>query len=114
LATSASSPRLDSPQKRLAQQIAGIIQKWLCENGPLAKPISPGDILILVRRRTTFVDTLIRALKEYDIPVAGIDRLWLLDGIAIQDLLKIGEFLVLPEDDLTLATVLKGPPFWFD
>ncbi|MBP6951044.1 MAG: double-strand break repair helicase AddA [Alphaproteobacteria bacterium] len=103
--------RLDSPQKRLAQQIAGTIQKWLCENGPLAKPISPGDILILVRRRTTFVDTLIRALKEYDIPVAGIDRLWLLDGIAIQDLLKIGEFLVLPEDDLTLATVLKGPLF---
>jgi ATP-dependent helicase/nuclease subunit A len=35
----------------------------------------------------------------------------LLEGIGVQDLLKIGEFLLLPEDDLTLATVLKGPLF---
>ncbi|HUX80004.1 MAG TPA: double-strand break repair helicase AddA [Alphaproteobacteria bacterium] len=101
----------DSPQKRLAQLMAKTIQGWLSGAGPLSKPIFPGDILILVRRRTAFVDTLIRTLKDHDIPVAGIDRLWLLEGIGIQDLLKIADFLLLPEDDLTLATVLKGPLF---
>ncbi len=101
----------DSPQKRLAQLMAKTIQEWLSGSGPLSRPIIPGDILILVRRRTAFVDSLIRALKDHDIPVAGIDRLWLLQGIAVQDLLKIAEFLLLPEDDLTLATVLKGPLF---
>jgi ATP-dependent helicase/nuclease subunit A len=101
--------RPDSPQRRLAQVIAKTIKGWLSCPGPLSCPVSPGDILILVRRRTGFVDTLIRALKEHDVPVAGIDRLWLLDSLAVQDLLKIGEFLLLPEDDLTLATVLKGP-----
>lgn len=101
----------DSPQKRLALLMAKKIQEWLSGKGPLSKPILPGDILILVRRRTAFVDTLIRALKDHNVPVAGVDRLWLLDGIAVQDLLKIAEFLLLPEDDLTLATVLKGPLF---
>jgi len=104
------SPK-ESPQKRLAQIMAQTIQGWLLGKGPLPRPISPGDILILVRRRTAFVDTLIRTLKEHDVPVAGVDRLWLLEGIGVQDLLKIGEFLLLPEDDLTLATVLKGPLF---
>ncbi len=101
----------ESPQKRLSQQIAQTIHSWLKGGGPLSRPVTPGDILILVRRRTAFVDILIRALKEYNVPVAGVDRLWLLAGLGVQDLLKIGEFLLLPEDDLTLATVLKGPLF---
>lgn len=100
-----------SPQKRLAQLLAQTIQDWLSGKHPHSKSIRPGDILILVRRRTNFVDTLIKSLKEQNIPVSGIDRLWLLEGIAVQDLLKIAEFLLLPEDDLTLATVLKGPLF---
>lgn len=104
-------PPKESPQKRLSTQIAQTIHEWLSRGGPLSRPVIPGDILILVRHRTTFVDTLIRALKEHNVPVAGIDRLWLLEGIGVQDLLKIGEFLLLPEDDLTLATVLKGPLF---
>lgn len=100
---------LDSPQRRLANVMAKTIRSWLMGLGPLSRPTLPGDILILVRRRTAFVDTLIRVLKEHEVPVAGIDRLWLLDTLAVQDLLKIAEFLLLPEDDLTLATILKGP-----
>ena len=30
------------------------------------------------------------------------------------DLVALGEFLLLPEDDLTLAVVLKGPLIGFD
>ncbi len=98
--------RKEPAQKQLALLIAKTIQLWIKEGSAKA-----GDILILVRRRTAFVDALIRTLKDHHVPVAGIDRLWLLEGIAIQDLLKIAEFLLLPEDDLTLATVLKGPLF---
>lgn len=118
ISLSSWQPALDyhgfsSPQKKLATLIATTIQGWLSGQGPLTRPTTPGDILILVRRRTSFVDKLIKALKEYNIPVAGVDRLWLLEGIGVQDLLKIAEFLLLPEDDLTLATVLKGPLFNF-
>lgn len=101
----------ESPQKRLAFKIATTIKEWVRGRGPLARPINPGDILILVRRRTAFVDLMIRALKDQGIPVAGVDRLWLLSGLGIQDLLRLGDFLLFPQDDLALATLLKGPLF---
>jgi ATP-dependent helicase/nuclease subunit A len=56
----------------------------------------------------------VRALKQVDVPVAGVDRILLTDQLAVQDMMALGNFLVLPEDDLTLATVLKGPLFGFD
>ena len=36
------------------------------------------------------------------------------EQLAVQDMVALGQFLLLPEDDLTLATVLKGPLFGFD
>jgi ATP-dependent helicase/nuclease subunit A len=68
-------------------------------------------VLVLVRRRGKFVGDLLRALKRLDVPVAGADRLQLTEQLAVQDLIALGQFLLLPEDDLTLATVLKGPLF---
>jgi ATP-dependent helicase/nuclease subunit A len=65
---------------------------------------------VLVRRRTGgFVPRLVRALKERNVQVGGADRLRLTDQIAVQDLLALGDVLLLPEDDLALATVLKSP-----
>ncbi len=101
----------ESPQRQLAKIISKTIHDWLSGRHYFSRPISPGDILVLVRRRTSFVDQLIRELKDNDVPVAGLDRLWLLEGIGVQDLLKIAEFLLLPTDDLVLATILKGPLF---
>src|SRR3546814_4040639 len=37
----------------------------------------------------------------------------LAEQIAVRDLLALGEACLLPDDDLTLATVLKGPLFNF-
>ena len=70
--------------------------------------------MVLVRRRNEFVGELLRALKQRDIPVAGADRLILTEQLAVQDLVALGRFLLLPEDDLMLATVLKGPLFSID
>ena len=69
----------------------------------------PGDFLILVQRRNAFVYALVRALKERHIPVAGVDRIHLTDQIAVSDLLAIAKFVLLPEDNLNLACVLKSP-----
>ena len=46
---------------------------------------------------------MISALKARGIPVAGADRLVLTEQIAVQDLMALGDFLMLPEDDLALA-----------
>ena len=68
-------------------------------------------MLILVRKRGGFVTAVNRALKEAGLPVAGADRLALLDHIAVQDLLALGDVMLLPEDDLSLAAVLRSPLF---
>ena len=109
--------REDSPVARLAGAIAGCIGVWI-DNGEViesrARAVQPGDIMVLVRRRGAFVEELVRALKQRNVPVAGVDRMVLGEQLAVRDLLALGNFLLLPEDDLTLAVVLKGPLFGFD
>ena len=106
----------DSPLARLAEKIARTIRSWLDNREMLparARAIAPQDILILVRRRGPFFDEMVRALKVENVPVAGTDRMILTEQLAVMDLMALGEFLLLPEDDLTLAVVLKGPLFSF-
>src|SRR6185295_12239281 len=74
----------------------------------------PGEVLILVRQRGPMFEAVIRALKQAQIDVAGADRLVLSGHIAIMDLLVLGDALLLPDDDLALATALKSPLFGFD
>ncbi|PCJ61055.1 MAG: double-strand break repair helicase AddA [Rhodospirillaceae bacterium] len=102
----------DWPEKRLAQKIAWQIGKWRDSKEVLSsrgRAIRPGDILILVRRRGRFFEEIVRALKRHSIPVAGMDRMVLTDHMAVRDLIALGRFVLLPEDDLTLAIVLKSP-----
>ena len=102
-----------SPRVRLAEKIAARISGWVCQGGETlearGRAIRPGDILILVRRRDVFADAMVRALKRRGVPVAGADRLILTEHIAVLDLLALIRFVLMPEDDLTLATVLKSP-----
>lgn len=106
--------RTIEPRTRVAGAIAATVGRWL-DKGELLeardRPIRPGDVMVLVRRRNEFVGELLRALKQRNIPVAGADRLILTEQLAVQDLVALGRFLLLPEDDLTLATVVKGPFF---
>ena len=57
---------------------------------------------------------MIAALKQRGIPVSGADRMQLDDQIAVQDLIAVGDILLLPEDDLALACVLKSPLIGLD
>jgi ATP-dependent helicase/nuclease subunit A len=97
-----------SPQARLAARIARTVKRWTVA-GTCA-----GDVLVLVRQRGPLFEAIIRALKEQRIPVAGADRLLLTEHIAVMDLMVLADVLLLPEDDLALATLLKSPLFGLD
>jgi ATP-dependent helicase/nuclease subunit A len=103
-----------SAVSKLCDRIADTIQSWLAAGRRLdatGKVIRPGDIMILVRNRHPVAAPMIAALKARGIPVAGADRMVLTDQLAVQDLIALGDFLTLPEDDLALANVLKSPLF---
>lgn len=107
----------EPPVVRLANRIADTIKGWLASGERLAssdRPITPGDILILVQKRQPFAAPMVQALKARGIAVAGADRMRLTEQIAVQDILSLGDFLTLPEDDLALAEVLKSPIFRLD
>jgi ATP-dependent helicase/nuclease subunit A len=106
------APSPDSASVKLAVRIAERIQGWLKDGAILpgsGNKITPGDIMILVRRRNAFAEEMIRQLMERGVPVAGADRMVLMDQIAIADLVALGRFVLLPEDDLNLASLLKSP-----
>ncbi len=101
----------------LATYIAETIRNILNRKEHLlsrGREIQPGDFMILVRSRNSFVDQLVRALKKKNIPVSGADRMMLTDQLAVQDLLAVARFCLLPDDDLTLAEVLKSPFMGWD
>ena len=110
-------PRPSSTVVRLAARIADTIDGWLQIRrapgfrepaDPCRRHPDPGAQARAVRA------AMVSALKARGIRVAGADRLVLTEQIAVQDLMALGDFLLLPEDDLALATVLKSPLFGLD
>jgi ATP-dependent helicase/nuclease subunit A len=103
-----------SPRVTLARRIAKCVGTWIANgvwvgDGSRRHAVTPGDVLILVRQRGPLFEAIIRALKNAGIAVAGADRLILTEHIAVMDLLALADALMLPDDDLALATVLKSP-----
>ena len=99
---------------RTANRIADQIADWLDSGERFeasGKLVTAGDIIVLVRARDRFVTAINRALKDKRIPVAGSDRLTLTNHIAVQDLITLGQVIVTPQDDLSLAALLKSPLF---
>jgi ATP-dependent helicase/nuclease subunit A len=104
--------------ERIARKIAALTApgsgEYVHDAQDRFRPVRAGDILILVRTRSAFFEAVIRALKQHDVPVAGADRLDLLSHIAVMDLIAAGRAALLPQDDLTLASVLKSPLIGLD
>jgi ATP-dependent helicase/nuclease subunit A len=99
----------------LANALAKNLHKMLHEERPVievdktSRPVEAGDILILVRSRSPLFRQIIAALKAHDLPIAGVDRSALTAPLAVQDLLSLLRFLATPEDNLSLAEVLRSP-----
>ena len=99
---------------RLAEMVAAEIRAML-DNGTSIitaegpRPVHAGDFLILVQGRTGVFSEIIRACKKLGLPIAGADRLKLTAELAVKDLLALLSFLDTPDDDLSLAAVLRSP-----
>jgi ATP-dependent helicase/nuclease subunit A len=114
----------DPPQsanRKLARRIAGEIKAMIArkdgvfdKDAKAFRAMGPGDVLILVRRRSALFHEIIRALKSAGIPVGGADRLTLSDHIVFDDLIGLARVCLFPWDDLELAALLRSPLFDVD
>ena len=105
-----------SPRVRLARRIARTVRRLVEARervGMEGRALRYGDVLVLVRQRGELFEAIIRALKNENVEVAGADRLMLTEHIAVMDLMVLADALLLPDDDLALATVLRSPLFGF-
>jgi ATP-dependent helicase/nuclease subunit A len=105
-----------SPRVKLAQRIARNVRALVDAGTPVGierRAMRHGDVLILVRQRGPLFEAIIRALKNANVEVAGADRLLLTEHIAVMDLMALADALLLPQDDLALAAVLRSPLFGF-
>lgn len=108
-------PSEHDPSVVLANMIAQMIAQMIAEgvqipvaDGP-DRPVHAGDFLILVQRRSGLFSEVIRACKAAGLPIAGADRLKLGAELAVKDLAALLSFLATPEDDLSLAALLRSP-----
>lgn len=110
--------RADSAHVKLANEIAARIKAWIAQregvwtrvNGkPALRPMTPGDVLILVRTRGPLFRQVLKALKRAGLPVAGADRMVLRDEISVEDCLSLLRVASDPADDLAVACLLKSP-----
>ncbi len=95
---------------KLATRIAAVLARWKnAGRDDRGQPFAPGDVMILLRNRGALFEQIVKALKDAGVPVTGRDRLSLADHPAVEDLVALGQALLLPDDDLTLAIALKTP-----
>jgi ATP-dependent helicase/nuclease subunit A len=104
----------DHQTNLLAHALAERITAMIAAGEPItvegtARAVTAGDILILVQSRSPLFRKIIAALKEAHLPVAGVDRAAIAEPLAVKDLIALMRFLALPEDDLSLACVLRSP-----
>lgn len=65
--------------------------------------------MILVRKRDEFSNNLIKELSKAKLKVEVSDRMNLKENLTIMDLISLAKFVLLPDDDLNLAGLLKSP-----
>lgn len=109
-----TTPRLldeDERHYREGQLVAGRIAELLGRPiGHDARPLGYGDVIILLRDRTHAPDYEL-ALRHAGIPYAGADRGNLINCLEVRDLVHLLTVLLVPDDDLALASVLRSPLF---
>lgn len=103
---------LDDVILGFARDLAAQVRRWvdgeLCLGTPL-RAVRPGEIMILVRSRSTLARTIVSQLYQAGVSVAGVDRLRLNTPLVVQDLLACIRFALQPGDDLALAALLVSP-----
>ncbi|WP_066549743.1 double-strand break repair helicase AddA [Sphingomonas sp. CCH15-F11] len=94
----------DDAARGMATRIATEVAAWIDQGR-----ITPGEVMILVKRRGELAALIVARLYAAGVPVAGVDRLRLNAPLAVQDLLAAIRFALQPDDDLSLASLLVSP-----
>ncbi|MFM5949952.1 MAG: UvrD-helicase domain-containing protein, partial [Novosphingobium sp.] len=108
---------LSRSDRKLADQIARQVRAWQDHGFPLvkgedpgkARRATPGDVMVLVRKRKELAGLIVARLHAAGVAVAGIDRLRLGAPLAVRDLMAALRFAAQPLDDLNLACLLVSP-----
>ncbi len=101
-----------SEKLELADRLARHVKNLIDAKPVLATtglPLEPGDIMILLRSRGELAALIVARLHALGVPVAGIDRLKIVEPIAVQDMLATIRFALQTKDDLSLACLLVSP-----
>jgi ATP-dependent helicase/nuclease subunit A len=112
---------VDRPAKNdhtvlMADRVAARIEAMLAARtlitvGKDRRAVQPGDIVILLQRRKELFHLILQKCKARGLPLAGADVLKISGELAVNDLTALLRFLATPEDDLSLAAVLRSPLF---
>ena len=104
---------LSRPDRDLADRVARQVSEWMKHGFPLVKGgerrATPGDVMVLVRKRKELAGLIVARLHAAGVPVAGVDRLRLGAPLAVKDLVAAMRFAAQPLDDLNLAALLVSP-----
>lgn len=105
---------LSRSDRQLADRIARQVRAWMDEGLPLVKGeaprrATPGDVMVLVRKRKELAGLIVARLHAAGVGVAGVDRLRLAAPLAVRDLMAALRFAAQPYDDLNLACLLVSP-----
>lgn len=107
--------RVSEPERRMADRIAAQVKSWLDNGFALEKGerrnATPGDIMVLVRKRKELAGLIVARLHAAGVAVAGVDRLRLGAPLAVKDLMAALRFAAQPQDSLSLACLLVSPIF---
>ncbi|MCC8462188.1 MAG: UvrD-helicase domain-containing protein [Rickettsia endosymbiont of Ecitomorpha arachnoides] len=96
----------------LIEKIVNFIQEQIESKEILpstASRISEKDFMILARKRDEFSNNLIKELSKAKLKVEISDRINLKENLTIMDLISVAKFVLLSDDDLNLAGLLKSP-----
>ncbi|WP_298429000.1 double-strand break repair helicase AddA [uncultured Jannaschia sp.] len=107
-------PAADDAEVVLARRIADAIRRMIDDGTPITtrdgrRSVREGDILILLQRRKSLFHHVIRECKARNLDLGGADRLSLADDLAVRDLIAVLTWVATPDDDLSLATILRSP-----
>ncbi len=108
---------LSRSDRQLADRIARQVKAWMADGYPLVKEkdgvklrrATPGDVMVLVRKRKELAGLIVARLHVHGVAVAGVDRLRLGAPLGVRDLMAALRFAAQPYDSLNLACLLVSP-----
>ena len=92
-----------------AELASSIISKKVLE---ILQDTGSGDIIILTRKRSEFINSLTRKIRMMGVSVAGLGN-DIHEDILIQDLINVGLFASFPHNDFYMMQVIKSVLFSF-